>query len=209
VVNQLHALRRDLVPGGAGPTDLSAAKAATLLARIRPTGPAEVARKELARDIVAEIRALDARLKANEARIRQILAAYGSTLTETDGIGPLTAARLLGRTGQASRFSTCAAYATYTGTAPVEVASGERARHRLSRGGDRRLNAALHVVAITQIRMTSSAGRAYYQRKTAEGKTHKEALRCLKRRLADHVRRVMLADEQRRNQPPNPNNQAA
>ena len=118
-------------------------------------------------------------------------------MTDTDGIGPFTAACLLGRSGQASRFPTCSAYATYTGTAPVEVASGDRARHRLSRGGDRRLNAALHVVAITQIRMTGSAGHAHYQRKLAEGKTRKEALRCLKRRLADHVWRIMIADERR------------
>jgi transposase len=75
------------------------------------------------------------------------------------------------------------------------VASGERARHRLPRGGDRQLNYALHIVALTQVRMRASTGRGYYDRKISEGKTHNEAMRCLKRRLADHVWRVMTADE--------------
>ncbi|MGY2058155.1 transposase [Nocardia gipuzkoensis] len=76
---------------------------------------------------------------------------------------------------------------------PIEVSSGDTRRHRLSRAGDRQLNYALHVIAITQIRR-DTAGRAYYQRKRAAGKGHKEALRCLKRQLADVVYRVMLRD---------------
>jgi transposase len=91
-------------------------------------------------------------------------------------------------------------FAAYTGTAPIEVSSAERARHRLSRGGDRQLNAALHLAAVTQVRMRSSAGRAYYDRKIAEGKTRNEALRCLKRQLAEHVWRTMIRDENRRQQ---------
>jgi hypothetical protein len=77
------------------------------------------------------------------------------------------------------------------------MASAERGRHRLPRGGDRQLNLALHIAALTQVRMRRSTGRAYYDRKIAEGKTHNEAMRCLKRRLADHVWRIMLADERR------------
>jgi transposase len=94
-----------------------------------------------------------------------------------------------------SRFASGSQFASYTGTAPIEVASAERARHRLSRGGDRQLNAALHIAAVTQVRMRASAGRAYYERKIAEGKTRKEALRCLKRRLAEHLWRIMIRDE--------------
>ncbi len=77
------------------------------------------------------------------------------------------------------------------------MATAERGRHRLPRGGDRQLNLALHIAALTQVRMRRSTGRAYYDRKIAEGKTHNEAMRCLKRRLADHVWRIMLADERR------------
>ena len=127
----------------------------------------------------------------------QTLAEHGSRLPEVDGIGPVVATRLLGRTGRASRFPTSSAFASYAGVAPVEVASADRARHRLPRGGDRQLNLALHIAALTQVRMRASAGRAYYDRKIAEGKTHNEAMRCLKRRLADHVWRIMIADERR------------
>ena len=107
----------------------------------------------------------------------------------------MLAVRLLGRTGRPARFPSAAAFASYAGVAPIEVSSGSRTRHRLSRSGDRQLNSALHLVAVTQVRMPHSVGRCYYNRKIAEGKTHNEAMRCLKRRLADHVWRLMLLDE--------------
>jgi transposase len=165
---------------------------------VRPSGPVETARKQLARDMVAEIRAADQRLKLLHVEIERTVAATGSHLSEVDGIGPVVAARLLGRTRQASRFPTAAAFANYAGVAPVEVASADRARHRLPRGGDRQLNFALHMVALTQVRMPSSAGRAYYDTKIGAGKTHNEAMRCLKRRLADHVWRRMIRDDRAR-----------
>jgi transposase len=86
---------------------------------------------------------------------------------------------------------------SYCGTAPLEVSSGDRARHRLSRHGDRQLNNALHTIALTQVRMPGSRGRAYYDRTIARGKTHTEAMRCLRRRLTDHVWRTMISDERR------------
>jgi transposase len=196
LVNQLHALLRDLVPGGAD-TDLTATAAARVLAAVRPVGPVEAARKQLARDLVAEVREVDARLAKLSAQMSKTLAEHGSRLLEVDGIGPVVATRLLGRTGRASRFPTSSAFANYAGVAPVEVASADRARHRLPRGGDRQLNLALHIAALTQVRMRDSLGRAYYDRKIAEGKTRNEAMRCLKRRLADHVWRIMIADERR------------
>jgi len=196
-VNQLHALLRDLIPGGA-PTDLSAAMASDLLAGVRPASPVEQARKQLARDLITEIRGVDARMATIAQRMRATLAEYGSRLPDVDGIGPVLAARIVGRTGHATRFPSAAAFASYAGVAPIEVASGDRARHRLSRAGDRQLNCALHLVAVTQIRMRTSKGRAYYDTKTAAGKTHNEAMRCLKRRIADHVWRLMVADERRR-----------
>jgi transposase len=196
MVNGLHALLRDLVPGGAR-TDLTAAAAARLLTTVRPAGAVEAARKHLARDVVAEIRDADARLKSLTAMIAATVAEHGSRLLTVDGVGPVIAGRLLGRTRQASRFPTASAFANYAGVAPVEVASGDQARHRLPRGGDRQLNLSLHLIALTQIRMRASQGRAYYDTKIASGKTHNEAMRCLKRRLADHVWRLMLADERR------------
>ena len=107
------------------------------------------------------------------------------------------AGRLISRTGRASRFPTASAFANYAGAAPVEIASAEKSRHRLSRHGDRQLNSALHTIAITQIRMSGSRGNLYYRTKIAEGKTPRDAARCLKRRLADHLWRVMITDERR------------
>jgi transposase len=193
-VNQLHALLRDLIPGGA-PTDLSATMASDLLVGVRPASPVEQARKQLARDLITEIRGVDARMAAIAKRMSATLAEYGSRLPDVNGIGPVLAARIVGRTGHATRFPSAAAFASYAGVAPIEVASGDRARHRLSRAGDRQLNCALHLVAVTQIRMPASKGRAYYDTKKAAGKTHNEAMRCLKRRIADHVWRLMIADE--------------
>jgi transposase len=194
LVNQLHAVFRNLLPGGA-PKDLTATIASGLLAGIRPVGPVEAARKQLARDLVVEIRQADQRLKVLTAQIAQTVAATGSHVIEVDGIGPVVSGRLLARTRRISRFPTAAAFASYAGVAPVEVSSADRVRHRLPRGGDRQLSHALHIVAVNQIRMPGSTGRAYYDTKIAAGKTDKEARRCLKRRLADHIWRLMIRDE--------------
>jgi transposase len=194
LVNQLHAVFRNLLPGGA-PKDLTATIASGLLAGIRPVGPVEAARKQLARDLVVEIRQADQRLKVLTAQIAQTVAATGSHVIEVDGIGPVVSGRLLARTRRISRFPTAAAFASYAGVAPVEVSSADRVRHRLPRGGDRQLSHALHIVAVNQIRMPGSTGRAYYDTKIAAGNTDKEARRCLKRRLADHIWRLMIRDE--------------
>ena len=196
LVNQLHALLRELIAGGA-PRDLSATTAATLLRHIRPAGDVERVRKQIAAGLVTQIRAVDTLLKSNAQQISELVAASGSTLTGTVGIGAITAGRLIGRTGRAGRFPSPASFANYAGAAPVEIASADKARHRLSRGGDRQLNTALHTVAITQIRTPGSRGHAYYNAKIAQGKTAREARRCLKRRLADHIWRTMITDERR------------
>ncbi|MER7690349.1 transposase [Streptomyces sp. NPDC097610] len=192
-VNQLHALLRDLLAGGA-PDQMSADRATALLRTVRPAGAVEKVRRGLARGLVAEIRALDKQSTANAAHLADLVAAADSTLTRTPGIGPVLAARLIARVGC---FPTSAAFANYAGTAPVEIAGADKARHRLSRSGDRQLNSVLHTIAVVQIRMPNSPGHAYYQRKISEGKTGKEAKRCLKRRLADHIWKVMLADERK------------
>jgi len=195
VVNRLHALFRDLIPGGA-PVALTAAVASTLLRSVRPAGLVEGTRKDLARDMVRELRLIDTNLAAIEQRMSDALDQSGSRLRTVDGVGPVLAVRLIGRTGPAARFASSDKFATYAGVAPIEVASGDKQRHRLSRGGDRQLNAAIHLVALTQVRMTRSRGRAYFDKKVAEGKTRNEAMRCLKRRLASHIWRLMIADEQ-------------
>ena len=195
-VNQLHAVLRELIAGGA-PRKLSADKAATLL-RGPPLTAADRARKQVAWDLVAEIRGLDRQLAVINKRLHDTVTALGSRLPETVGVGSVIAGRLLGRTGRASRFPTAAHFASYTGAAPLEVASGNHARHRLSRAGDRQLNHALHLIALVQVRSPACPGYHYFRRKLAEGKTTREALRCLKRRIADHVWRVMMADEQAR-----------
>jgi transposase len=196
LVNQLHALLRELLAGGA-PTDLSANTAAGLLRQVRPAGDVERVRKQIATGLVAQIRSIDALLKTNAKQISELVAASGSTLTDTVGIGAITAGRLIGRTGRADRFPSSASFANYAGAAPIEVASAEKTRHRLSRSGDRQLNAALHTVAITQIRTPGSRGHTYYNEKIAQGKTAREARRCLKRRLADHIWRTMITDQRR------------
>ena len=184
VANQLHAVLRDLVPGGAA-LAITAKSASTMLRSVRPASPCERTRKELAQDLVRDLRAVDALLADIEQRMSAALDDHGTRLRQVDGVGSVTAVRLIGRTGPASRFPTADAFATYAGVAPIEVASGERTRHRLSRSGDRQLNSAIHLIAVTQVRMRDSIGRHYFDTKIAEGKTRNEAMRCLKRRLAD------------------------
>lgn len=194
--NQLHALLRALLAGGA-PRELSATKAEQLLATLTPTGVVEDTRYQLASDLIAKIRACDAKLKDNAKAMAEVVARTGSTLPSIPDVGAITAARLLAHTRHPARFPTAAAFANYAGTAPIEIASAERTRHRLSRRGDRQLNSALHIVAITQARRPGSRGNTYYKRKIAEGKTPREAQRCLKPRLASYVWRTMIVAERR------------
>jgi transposase len=200
-VNQLHRLLRELLAGGV-PTDLTADKAAAALRGIRPRSVPERVRVQLCRDLIADIRRLDGHLTANAAHSAQLLDEQGTRLREIDGVGPVLAARILGRTGHVSRFAAPGAYASYNGTAPVEVASGDYQCHRLNRYGDRQLNSAIHTVAMVQVRMPNSAGRRYYDRRIAEGKPPRSALRCLKRHLSNQLWRVMTADERRRTSDP-------
>ena len=97
-----------------------------------------------------------------------------------------------------ARFASKDKFASYNGTAPIDVSSGDQVRHRLSRAGNRRINHALQMMAVTQIRYPGTAGRRYYERKRTEGKTPKEALRCLKRRLSDQVCRQPVRDRRGR-----------
>jgi transposase len=198
-VNRLHRLLMDLVPGGAR-RNLTANRAADLLAALTPTGAPAVTRWQLATELVADVRQLEQRIAAVEARITTAVAQSKTSLVELVGVGPVLAARFLGEVGDIRRFPSKHHFAAHTGTAPLEASSGQVVRHRLSRAGDRRLNHALYMVAMVQARRPS-AGQGYYRRKLAEGKSPKEALRCWKRRLSDAVYRCLLADQHRRPSP--------
>ena len=109
------------------------------------------------------------------------------------GVGPAGAARILADVGGIARFPDRNHFASWTGTAPIDASSGQHLRHRLSRAGNRRLNHVLYIARIVQLRH-DTAGRAYYRRKRAAGKTPMEAMRCLRRRLSDAVYRQLVAD---------------
>jgi hypothetical protein len=131
------------------------------------------------------------RARATTGRV--VRAGGGSTLTDLHGIGPSGAARLIGDITDIGRFPTAAHFASWNGTAPIQAASGDQRRHRLSRLGNRRINRVLHIMAIVQLRR-DTPGRAYYRRRLAEGKTTMEALRALKRHLSDVVYKQMRRD---------------
>jgi transposase len=192
-VCRLHRLLAELTPGGMR-RELTANKAQALLARIRPADDVGRVRVHIARDHLADIRGLDARIKHIGGQIAALVVASGTGLTGLFGVGPVIAGRLLAEVGDVARFATKDAFASYNGTAPIDVSSGEQVRHRLSRAGNRRINHALHMMAVTQIRYPNTPGRRYYERKRTEGKTPKEALRCLKRRLSDLVYYQLLTD---------------
>jgi transposase len=192
-INRLHRLLLDLVPGGAR-RNLTAKRAAALLATVTPAGAPAVTRWQLAAELVADVRELEQRIAAVEARIKTAVTQANTTLVQLFGVGPVLAATFLGEVGDIRRFPSKHHFAAHTGTAPLEASSGQVVRHRLSRAGDRKLNHALYMMAMVQVRRPS-AGQAYYRRKLAEGKSPKEALRCLKRRLSDAVYRCLLADQ--------------
>ena len=148
---RLHRLLAELIPGGMR-RELTAGKAGALLARIRPGDEVAAIRLQLARGHLAGIRALDARLKMAAAQISALVAATGTTLTSLFGVGPVIAARILAETGDVSRFATRDKFAGCNGTAPIGVSSGDQVRRRLSRAGNRRINHALPMMAVTQIR---------------------------------------------------------
>jgi transposase len=194
-LNRLHGLLRDLVPGGVTGT-LSAHRAARILRGLRPQeGASARLRRQLASEVLRDVRTLDRKIEDLNGRIEAEVEASGTTLTEIFGVGPILAARIVGAVGNVARFPTKAHFASYSGTAPVEASSGDVVRHRLSLAGNRRLNYALHMVAVCQDRSDARGG-TYYRKKIAQGKSRKEALRCLKRRISDAVFRSLVADSQ-------------
>jgi transposase len=195
MICQLHQLLADLIPGGAK-KDLSAAQARTLLARIRPRDPAGQARRRVAAELISDLERIYQRKKAADKELSAAVKATGTTLMTLDGIGPSGAARLLVEVAGITRFPDRGHFASWNGTAPIDASSGDHVRHRLSRAGNRQINRVLHIMAVVQLRHPTK-GRAYYDCKVAAGKTPREAMRALKRRLSDVVFRQMNADTRR------------
>jgi transposase len=156
---------------------------------------AQSARVRIARDELRRIRELTQTIKALEAEIAQLVAQIAPQLLAEPGFGPLTAAKLVGEIAGAARFASDAKLARAAGLAPIPVSSGKTNRHRLDRGGNRQINAAVHRIAVTRARCHPET-RDYIARRRAEGKTTREAIRCLKRHLARRIWHLL--------QPPTP-----
>ncbi|MFE3955895.1 IS110 family transposase [Nocardia sp. NPDC059091] len=193
---RLHRLLLELIPGGAK-TFLSARQARDLIATITPQDAAARIRRRLVTELIEDLETIDSKTMAADKEVRALVTERGSTLMDLHGIGPSSAARLSADTGDIGRFATRDRFASWNGTAPLDASSGDQQRHRLSRAGNRKINRALHIMAIVQLR-NRTAGRLYYDGRKAGGKTSMEALRALKQRLSNVVYAQMLADQRRR-----------
>jgi len=195
-VNRLHRLLLELFPGGAKQF-LSAQQARAMIATIRPRDLPGKTRRRLAADLIGELEAIDKKIKTIKKELTGLVTARGSTLLELHGIGPSSAARLLADVGDIHRFADRDKFASWNGTAPLDASSGSQQRHRLSRAGNRRINRALHIMAVVQLR-NQTQGRAYYDARKAGGMPSMMAMRALKRRLSNVAFARMLADQKRR-----------
>lgn len=148
----------------------------------------------IVRQLAGQILGLREEIETIETALRQRVQETGTPLLQLCGVGTLVAARLIGELGCTPRIHSAAALAALAGIAPVEISSGGRHGHRLNRGGNRQLNKAFHVVALSQLRREPLA-QAYYAKKRAEGKTARAAMRCLKRRLVDILYRLLCKSE--------------
>ena len=194
-VGRLQALLAELLPGQAK-RDITTGQAKTMLASVRPRDIAGKTRRRIATEELAELIAVEAKIKKSTAELKTIVLARGSRLMDLHGVGPVVAARVLADVGDVTRFADRNRFASWTGTAPLDASSGEQNRHRLSRAGNRRMNHMIHIAAISQIRLDTD-GRVYYRRKRTEGKKPLEAIRCLKRRISDAIYRQLVEDAQR------------
>ena len=186
VACRLHQVLCELVPGGVS-GEITAGRAGQVLASLTPAGAVQAARCELAAELTEDLRGVGIRIRETRKKLTEAVRAAGTCLTGLFGVGPVIAAAVIGDVRAVSRFASRDNFASYNGTAPVEVSSAGRKVYRLSRRGNRRLNHAIHMAAVTQIRYRHTKGRAYYDKKLAEGKTPKEALRALKRQISDAI----------------------
>ncbi len=189
---RLHALLAELTAGGLS-SELTVNKANSLLENVKGTDEVTRQRIMIATELVDDISRFETQLRASKKRISTAVAASGTSLCDIRGIGPIGAATILGAVGDITRFPSKGHFASYNATAPIDASSGNHKRHRLNPRGNRKLNHVLHIAAVSQLRHPGE-GRDYYQKKLAEGKTSKEAIRALKRRISDVVYRHLVAD---------------
>ena len=150
-------------------------------------------RRRVAAELVADLERICARKKAANKELTELVKATGTTLLDLHGIGPSGAARLLVEVGDITRFPDRDHFAAWNGTAPIDASSGDQIRDRLSRKGNRQINRVVHIMATVQLR-NATEGRAYFDRRTADGKMSMEPMRALKRRLSNIVYKTMLDD---------------
>lgn len=190
-------IHRDLVvllPGGSSKR-LLAKHAREIVARIRPRDEVGKLRRKLLVDQIKDLESVDRRLAAVNADIKAAVAGAPTRLTKLYGLGAINTARILGEVGDVARFKSRHHFASYNGTAPTVWGSGGPATPMVNPKGNRKLNHAIHIAAVTQVRSKTSAGHAYYARKRAQGKTEREALRALKRKISDAIYRQLVDDE--------------
>jgi transposase len=195
-INRLHRLLLELFPGGAKQF-LSAQQARAMIATIRPRDLPGKTRRRLAVELIGELETIGKKIRNLKKELAELVTARGSTLLELHGIGPSGAARLLAGVGDIHRFADRDKFASWDGTAPLDASSGNQERHRLSRAGNRRINRALHLMAVVQLR-NQTPGRAYYNMRKAGGMPSMMAMRALKRRLSNVVFARMPAGQKRR-----------
>ncbi|MGY1846098.1 transposase [Blastococcus sp. SYSU DS1021] len=192
LASRTHAELHGLLPGYhariprlTGPTFIAAAQD---LLDGDTSVRAQLTRRRLVRlpELTAEIQEVTGLITAAVEQVK-------TGLTDVYGLGPVSVATILGEVADVRRYRSRHAFAAANGTAPIPASSGRTTRHRLNRSGSRTLNRVLYMIAITQIR-ADTEGRAYYQRKRADGKTNREALRCLKRRLSDLIYKTLHTD---------------
>jgi transposase len=192
-INRLRWHLHELMPGDEpAPPSLDRQVVLDELERRLADDAGTVAR--LARELVVDVRAATARINVLEREIATLTAGLAPSLLALTGCGALTAAKLVGETAGVGRFRHRAAFARHNGTAPLPVWSGNQVRHRLSRGGNRQLNAAIHRIAITQLQRPGPS-QEYLAKRRAAGDTKTEAIRALRRRISDEVWRRMRHDE--------------
>jgi transposase len=194
-LSRIHAFLTVLRPGYQNALGIlkSEKNLAAVMRMIR--GDASV-RAQLVRRSVAEVRRLNRTIRAAESHLKELIASSGTTLHECPGIGPMLAARILGEVGDPSMLRSAAGFARLSGVAPIPASSGQVVRYRLDRKGNRTLNRSLHMIAVVRCRIDPDT-KAYIAKKKAEGKSGKDAMRCLKRHIANHVYRRMQADCER------------
>ena len=191
----LHALLMELVAGGLA-SEMTVNKAQSLLEQVEISDEMTRQRVAIATELVEDIARLDSQMRASKKRIRTALPPRARRRVTSGGSDRSERPSSRGRSATSPGSPPRGHFASYNATAPIEASPGDKRRHRLNPRGNRKLNHALHIGAVSQLRYPGE-GRDYYQKKIAEGKASKEAIRALKRRISNVVYRRLLADARR------------